>query len=78
MLSMDRGMPFPSEYLRLAWGEDWLHSEWTEGCNRHQHQNQVPWFFSNQAVRPNEYQMGMWVLDSVLAGLGRRGRTPCK
>lgn len=35
MLSMDRGMPFPSEYLRVVLGGDWLHSEWTEGCNRH-------------------------------------------
>lgn len=54
---MNRGMPFPSEHLRVAWGGDWLHAEWTERRNRHKHQNQVPWLFSNWAVRPNEYQV---------------------
>lgn len=76
MLSMDRGMPFPSEHLRVVWEGDWLHSEWTEGCNRHQYQNQVPCFFSNQVVYPNDYEVGTWVLDSVLSGLGRRGSIP--
>lgn len=56
-------------------GEETGYIEWTEGCNRHQHQNQVPWLFSKRVVCPNDYQVGAWILESVLSGLGRRGST---
>lgn len=66
--------PFPQS-TRGWFGEKTGYIEWAEGYNRHQHQNQVPWLFSNQVVRPSEYPVGAWIVDSVLPGLGRREST---